>query len=941
MTALLNTSIGFAFAAGLVLVDRWRRSRGAGKTGAKRAVAHLASIAELQRLVASAEDEPTALMGSVLTHIQAVTGASGAVVEMIDGEEMVYRAAVGSLAGKVGLRLPKATTLSGRCAREKHLLHSDDAMNDPRTDRAACRSLGIGSMVLVPLHAGPRIVGVLKVTAREPHFFSGLEPHVLELMAGYIGAALARADMTEQVYRRQKAEVLAEQLQSLAQGIPQIVWTANPAGDLDYYNQNWFDYTGMNLEQTRGWGWKPVLHPDDLQNCLDRWTTAYQTGGRYEVEYRFKRASDGAYRWHLGRAAPVRDASGAIVKWFGTCTDIEDQKQSQALLRESEERYRSVIAASDALIWTNSAEGEMRGEQPGWAAYTGQSFEEYQSYGWAAAVHPDDRAPTVEAWKAAVAARSVFAFEHRVRRHDGEYRSFSIRAVPLFHGDGSIREWVGAHTDVHDQKRAAEERVQLLARERSEAGLRETNEKLSAANLALQTSEGRFRNVFQHSSIGVALLGADLRWERVNSALATILGSAEEELLGQKLDEICAEPGPGLLAELTSALAAGERQSGELELRCRHQSGRALWLLLTASLLPATAGEPLHYILQLQDVTEKKRLEDELNGFFTSSVDLLGASGFDGHWKRLSPVWERTLGWTLDELRARPWLEFVHPEDRQATIVEAKGLSEGKTTVSFENRYLCRDGSYRTIHWNAVPSTAHGVIFYVGRDVTQVRKDQTALSASLAEKEVLLKEIHHRVKNNLQVVSSLLKLHGKQITDPVARGAFQDSQDRVRAIALLHENLYQSKNLGSVSMAEYGKTLLHTLMRARGIGGNDAPAHASMDAPDVCLPVDIAVPCGLILNELVTNSLKHGFAKPGERPPAIRVAMRADGVHVTLSVSDNGSGLPAGFDLAETRTLGMHLVRMLARQLRATTTMTSAEGTHWTFRFPRDAAGEA
>jgi PAS domain S-box-containing protein len=105
------------------------------------------------------------------------------------------------------------------------------------------------------------------------------------------------------------------------------VWTSNPDGNLDYYNQHWFDYTGMTLEQTKGWGWEPVLHPDDLKNCVERWTQAVKTGRPYEVEYRFKRAMDGEYRWHLGRANPIRDERGSVTKWFGTCTDIHEQKE--------------------------------------------------------------------------------------------------------------------------------------------------------------------------------------------------------------------------------------------------------------------------------------------------------------------------------------------------------------------------------------------------------------------------------------------------------------------------------------------------------------------------------------------------------------------------------------------------------------------------------------
>lgn len=136
--------------------------------------------------------------------------------------------------------------------------------------------------------------------------------------------ALAR----EQVARRQ-AEASEQLYRILAEAIPQIVWTAEPDGWIDYYNARWFEYTDMTLEQTQGWGWQPVLHPDDVQNCLDGWTASVQTGGTYEIEYRFLRASDGAYRWHLGRAVPVRDAEGKILKWFGTCTDIDDRKRDE------------------------------------------------------------------------------------------------------------------------------------------------------------------------------------------------------------------------------------------------------------------------------------------------------------------------------------------------------------------------------------------------------------------------------------------------------------------------------------------------------------------------------------------------------------------------------------------------------------------------------------
>ena len=146
----------------------------------------------------------------------------------------------------------------------------------------------------------------------------------------------------EDISARKKAQEALEDSEAryrfLADAMPQIVWTADPDGNLDYYNQRWFDYTGMTLEETTGWGWQPVLHPDDLQNCLNRWTDSLTNDSPYEVEYRFKRASDGAYRWHLGRALPRRNEAGEILQWAGTCTDIEDFKQAQAGAAANERR---------------------------------------------------------------------------------------------------------------------------------------------------------------------------------------------------------------------------------------------------------------------------------------------------------------------------------------------------------------------------------------------------------------------------------------------------------------------------------------------------------------------------------------------------------------------------------------------------------------------------
>ncbi|MBI3890506.1 MAG: PAS domain-containing protein, partial [Candidatus Wallbacteria bacterium] len=133
-----------------------------------------------------------------------------------------------------------------------------------------------------------------------------------------------------------------DEIFSLAEALPEVVWTARPDGWVDYCNQRWCDYTGLSVAQTQGWGWGPALHPDDLQKCIDRWAVSVRTGEVFEIEYRFKRASDGVFRWHLGRAMPVRDSRGKILKWFGTCTDIDEQKKAEEERRLIYERLRDL-----------------------------------------------------------------------------------------------------------------------------------------------------------------------------------------------------------------------------------------------------------------------------------------------------------------------------------------------------------------------------------------------------------------------------------------------------------------------------------------------------------------------------------------------------------------------------------------------------------------------
>jgi two-component sensor histidine kinase len=217
----------------------------------------------------------------------------------------------------------------------------------------------------------------------------------------------------------------------------------------------------------------------------------------------------------------------------------------------------------------------------------------------------------------------------------------------------------------------------------------------------------------------------------------------------------------------------------------------------------------------------------------------------------------------------------------------------------------------------------------VTRDITERVRADERIRASLKEKEVMLKEIHHRVKNNLQVISSLLNLQSAQEQNPAILAALKESQGRVRSMALVHEELYRSSDLADIAMDSYIRKLTANLFFAY----QSTPARITLDikARDVYLPIDAAVPCGLIINELVSNALKHAFKQRDKGLISIR--FHHDGSAHVLVVSDDGVGLPKDLDIENTESLGLQLVSTLTKQLRGTIEVTRTQGTSFSMSF--------
>ncbi|WP_165871536.1 PAS domain S-box protein [Flaviaesturariibacter flavus] len=283
------------------------------------------------------------------------------------------------------------------------------------------------------------------------------------------GVMLLATDVTGQVLARQQRSIAEDEVQS-----------AIAAADLGYWNVDPRNFTLKSNRRTRELFGLPAdqedvdmkfaiaaIHDDDRDRVVAAITRTITdpAHSNYDIEYRVVHPEDGGTRYVRAIGKSYFD-NGVAYRFSGTIQDITRKKLAEERLRASEQRFGAAISAVQGVLWTNNAEGRMVGEQPGWSALTGQTQAEYEGFGWATAVHPDDAQPTVEAWTDAVRAKKKFVFEHRLRRRDGSWGRYSIQAIPILSDDGSIREWVGVHTDITEQ-RAAEEALR-----NSEAQLR-------------------------------------------------------------------------------------------------------------------------------------------------------------------------------------------------------------------------------------------------------------------------------------------------------------------------------------------------------------------------------------------------------------------------------------------------------------------------------------
>ncbi len=433
-------------------------------------------------------------------------------------------------------------------------------------------------------------------------------------------------------------------------------------------------------------------------------------------------------------------------------------------------------------------------------------------------------------------------------------------------------------------------------------------------------------------------------WAYISPQVSALLGYSREEWVNSKSiwkESIHPEDLPHV--KRTEKQARRNKKAFSCEYRIKRKDGEYIWVKDDSYFLRNNSGIDQMYGL-MTDITLLKRYqnalqesEDRIRTIVNGVRDAIFVENADGEILEVNDRACALYGWSRQEFIGKKVSEIVPAENKVLTEKDLQTEVGSDKLVETINRR--KNGDLFPVELSAHIEKLgdRDVMLVVARDITERKKTEEKIQQSLKEKNVLLQELHHRVKNNLQVMSSLLSFQSMSVTDPIAKDSFRVAQSRIRAIASIHEDLYRSPDVSQIHMHSYINQLINNLASLYGLREG---IHIALDVDDITLDLDNAISCGLIVNELVTNAFKYAFNGNGNGK--IKVSLKPS-VHSSsqynLTVEDNGIGV-SDEKLSETnKGLGIQLVKTLSSQLNGTATFTSRKGTKVSVDFLSEVTG--
>ena len=666
------------------------------------------------------------------------------------------------------------------------------------------------------------------------------------------------------------------------------------------------------------------------------------------------RKADGELAWVETNKIPLHDTKGNVIGILGTYEDITERKQAEEALRSSMARLCLALDAANAGTWEwNLKTNDNIWSEELWRLYGLEPHCCKPSYeAWLQIIHPADRESVERKVQEAAVSGTELNIKWRVPHPDGTERWLMSRGRPLHDACGQVESYIGVVVDITELKRAEE--ALKKAHDSLEENVKERTAELEEAYDSLLENDLRLREAQKIAHLGNwdwNLLTDELYW---SDELYRIFGLdlLESSVTYDAFLSHVDQEDRSYVDNATQKALNGDLYSIEYmitlpdgEKRIVHSQGEVFF---------DEKCTPVRMRGTVQDITERKKAEEKIKILahaVESSNDAIITKSLDGiitSWNRGA---EQVYGYSSREVLGRP-ISILEPSILSGETERlAEMVKQGEKIQQYETSRLRRDGKIIYVSITVSPvfniNGKLSAISVISRDITKRKESEEALAKiEIARKQ----EIHHRIKNNLQVISSLLDLQAEQfkdkecIKDSEVMEAFKESQNRVISMALIHEELHKGGGFETLNFSPYIEELVENLFKTYSFGNTDICLKMDL-AENTFFDMDTAVPLGMIVNELVSNSLKHAFS--GRNKGEIRIKLHREeygdyinsvnedrkNTSFVLTVSDNGVGIPKNLDIEDLDTLGMQLVTSLIDQLDGELKLKRDNGTEFTIVF--------
>ena len=673
------------------------------------------------------------------------------------------------------------------------------------------------------------------------------------------------------------------------------------------YGNHGSDTLKLSPEKLIGRNFKELPLSEEIINIwVENIEKTVATGKTQEIEFEFQ-SIRGLLFYH-SHIIPEYSARGEIESLLLVNRDITESKKAEIALKESEKRFRSLINNSSDLIRILDKGGYIIFDSPSSERILGYPEGYFIGKSPLEFIHPDDvERVAKDLQKVYKKQSSGIPTEFRIRRVNGEYIPVESLSQNLIDIPGINGIVVTTHP--------------ILERKKTENVLR------FQANILSNVRD---------CVIVYDLQGKIIYW---NKGAEAVYEYCEEEIIGKDIDMLYLNRNKShFKPDLDGILKFGE-YNGEWE--GKRKDGSKVYVDVRETIMYDVNGKIIGIIGVSKDISERKKAEKQIKrseAYYRTIFENTGTATIiieeDTTISLVNAEFEKLYGYSKEEIEGKKsWREFVAPDckDRIEKYHNLRRIDPKLAPRNYELKFIDRYGNIKDIFTTValIPGTKKSLISLL--DITDNKIAENKIKESLMEKEVLLREIHHRVKNNLQIISSLLNLQTRCVEGEETINVLRESQNRVKTMAMVHEKLYQSEDLKDVNFKEYIENLVSDLFYSYGV--KKGAIDLQIDADDIKMDIDTAIPCGLIINELVTNSLKYAFPD-SKNEDTVKVGLkRLQQDKLKLTISDNGVGLPENLDMENVETLGLKMVIILVNQLKGSLEVNRAGETEFKIIF--------